>query len=92
VAASVSRPVKELRGFARVHVPAGERRRVTFRLAVEQLAFTGVDGRLIIEPGRHVLMAGTSSADLPLQAEVEVRGHLRELPARSRFFSAVEVR
>ena len=82
VAASVSRPVKELRGFARVRVPAGERRRVTFSLAVEQLAFTGVDGRLIIEPGRHVLMVGTSSADLPLRAEVEVRGQLRELPAR----------
>ena len=92
VEASVTRPVKELRGFARVQAPAGDRRRVTFRLAVEQLAFTGVDGRLIIEPGRHVLMVGTSSADLPLRAEVTVAGEVRELMARSRFFSAVEVR
>ena len=36
-------------------------------------------------------MVGTSSADLPLRAEVEVRGDLRELPARSHFFSTVEV-
>jgi beta-glucosidase len=91
-AASVTRPVKELRGFARVTVAAGQRRRITFRLAIEQLAFTGVDGRLVIEPGRHVLMVGTSAADLPLRAEIEVRGEPRVLPARSRFFSRVEVR
>jgi beta-glucosidase len=91
VAASVSRPVKELKGFVRVAVPAGQRRRVTFRLAVEQLAFTGVDGRLVIEPGRHVVMVGTSAVDLPLQAELEVVGEPRDLPARSRFFSRVEV-
>ena len=39
--ASVTRPVKELRGFRRVHLAPGERSRVTFRLAAEQLAFTG---------------------------------------------------
>jgi beta-xylosidase len=69
----------------------GDGCRVTFRLAAEQLAFTGVDGRLIIEPGRHRVMLGTSSADLPLAAEFEVIGDVRRLPARSRFFSLVEV-
>ena len=63
--ASVTRPVKELRGFRRVRLAPGERRRVTFRLAAEQLAFTGLDGTLVFEPGRVRVMVGTSSADLP---------------------------
>jgi beta-glucosidase len=87
----VTRPVKELRGFARVSVPLGERRTVTFTLAVEQLAFSGVDGGLVIEPGRHRVMVGTSSVDLPLSAEVDVVGDARRLAARDRFFSSVEV-
>ena len=51
----------------------------------------GLDGRLVIEPGRHILMVGTSAVDLPLRAEVDVRGERRVLPARSRFFSGVEI-
>jgi beta-glucosidase len=89
--ASVTRPVKELRGFARVTLDPGARSTVTFDLSVEQLAFTGVDGRLRIEPGRHRVMVGTSTEDLPLSAEVEVVGEVRQLPARTSFFSNVEL-
>jgi beta-glucosidase len=89
--ASVTRPVKELRGFLRVGLPPGERRTVTFRLAAEQLAFTGIDG-LVIEPGRHRVMVGTSSADLPCEGELEVVGERRWLTARSRFFSEAKAR
>ena len=60
-------------------------------LDVEQLAFAGVDSTLRIEPGRHRLMIGTSSADLPLSEEIEVVGELRSLPTRSRFFTTVEI-
>jgi beta-glucosidase len=91
VEASVTRPVKELRGFARVRLAAGERRRVTFRLAAEQLAFTGVDGRLIVEPGRVAVMVGTSSVDVPCQADIEIVGHTTVLAARTRYFTAVEI-
>ena len=72
--ASVTRPVKELRGFKRIGLAAGESRRISFRVAVEQLAFSGVDGRLRIEPGRVTVMAGTSSEDLPCTAEIEITG------------------
>ena len=89
--ASVTRPLKELRGFARVTLEPGTSTTVTFGLAVEQLAFTGIDGRLRIEPGRHRVMVGTSSADLPLEDQFEVLGEVRILPARSRFFSTVRV-
>lgn len=91
VEASVTRPVKELRGFVRVRLAAGERRRVTFRLAAEQLAFTDLDGRLVVEPGLVALMVGTSSADLPCRAEIEIVGATIEIGARTRYFTAVAV-
>jgi beta-glucosidase len=89
--ASVTRPVKELRGFRRVRLAAGERRRVTFRLAAEQLAFTDRDGRLVVEPGGVRLMIGTSSVDLPCQADVELTGETTVLAERSRYFTGVSV-
>ena len=89
--ASVTRPVKELKGFARVAMAAGDRRTIRFTVATEQLAFTGVDGTLVVEPGRHRVMVGTSSADLPLSGEFEVVGAPRQLVARSRFFTSVAV-
>jgi len=89
--ASVTRPVKELRGFRRVRLSPGERRRVTFRLAAEQLAFTGLDGRLVLEPGRVRLMVGTSSTELPCEAEVELTGEPTVLARRSRYLTEVAV-
>ena len=89
--ATVTRPLKELRGFARATLEPGGSTTVTFGLAVEQLAFTGVDGELRIEPGHHRVMVGTSSADLPLEGGFEVIGEVRTLPVRSRFFSNVEI-
>jgi beta-glucosidase len=90
--ASVTRPVKELRGFRRVHLAAGRaRRRVSFRLAAEQLAFTGLDGQLVLEPGLVRVMVGTSSADLPCQADLELTGETAVLARRSRYLTEVAV-
>jgi len=89
--ASVTRPVKELRGFKRIRLAAGESRRISFRLAVEQLAFSGVDGRLRVEPGRVTVMAGTSSDDLPCIAEIEIAGEAVSIGKRSRYFTRVVV-
>jgi beta-glucosidase len=89
--ASVTRPVKELRGFRRVRLAPGERRRVTFRLAAEQLAFTDRDGRLVIEPGRVRVMVGTSAVELPCQADLELTGEATVLAQRSRYVTTVEV-
>lgn len=87
--ASVTRPIRELRGFKRVRLAAGEVRRVRFRLAVEQLAFTGVDGRLRVEPGRFVVMAGNSSQDLPCRADLQVVGQVVNLDRRTSYFTEV---
>jgi beta-glucosidase len=89
--ASVTRPVKELRGFRRVRLAPGERRRVTFRLAAEQLAFSGLDGALVFEPGRVRVMVGTSSAELPCQADVELTGESTALARRARYLTDVAV-
>ncbi len=89
--ASVTRPVKELRGFARVALAPGEQRRVTFELAVEQLAFTGLEGRLVIEPGEVDVMVGASSDDIRLTGRLELVGPEAKLKQRTRFTTPVRV-
>lgn len=65
---SLTRPVRELKGFQRVYLQPGESRRLTFTLNEEQLAFTRADGTYGIEPGAfHVWAAPHSAAGL--QAE-----------------------
>ncbi|MGI9105423.1 MAG: beta-glucosidase BglX [Pyrinomonadaceae bacterium] len=63
VAASVTRPVKELKGFERVTLKPGERRRISFKLTPEHLGFYNRAMRFIVEPGAFKVFAGTSSAD-----------------------------
>jgi beta-glucosidase len=72
--ASVTRPVMELRGFARVPLAAGESRRVTFELRVAQLAFHDRDMRLVVEPGSIEVLVGASSEDIRLRGGFEVAG------------------
>lgn len=59
--ASVTRPVKELHGFRRIHLPPGERQVVAFRIAVGDLAFHGLDMQRIVEPGTFTVFVGGSS-------------------------------
>jgi beta-glucosidase len=60
-ASSVTRPVKELKGFERVTLRPGERRRVQFTLAPEHLGFHDREMRFRVEPGAFALTVGTSS-------------------------------
>jgi beta-glucosidase len=62
---NVTRPVKELKGFQRVRLKPGERRKVSFQLAAGELAFYGRDMTLITEAGDfHVWIGGSSNAEL----------------------------
>ena len=63
VAASVTRPVKELKGFQRITLGPGEKRRLQFMLGPEQLGFYNREMRFIVEPGEFKVMVGNSSAD-----------------------------
>ncbi len=60
-ASSVTRPVKELKGFERVTLRPGERRRVQFTLAPEHLGFYDREMRFRVEPGAFGVAVGTSS-------------------------------
>jgi beta-glucosidase len=61
VVSSVTRPVKELRGFKRVTLDAGQSTVVTFPLGPDALAFTNLDMHRVVEPGRFDILLGTSS-------------------------------
>ena len=63
VAASVTRPVQELKGFQRVTLRPGEKRRIEFMLMPEHLGFYNREMRFVVEPGEFKVMVGTSSAD-----------------------------
>ena len=71
VAASVTRPVKELRGFKRVTLKAGEKQTVEFELSRKDLEFLGRDLKPVLEPGEFQVFVGTSS-DNGLQSFFEV--------------------
>jgi beta-glucosidase len=58
---SVTRPVRELKGFERVQLSPGESRRVTFSLTGEALAFHGRDLVRRVEPGKFMVWVGGSS-------------------------------
>jgi beta-glucosidase len=60
--ASVDPPVRRLRGFDKVLLAPGERRAITFRLPIQQLAFIGRDDKPIVEPGDFdVMIAGLTA-------------------------------
>jgi beta-glucosidase len=74
VLASAARPVQELRGFQRIRLNPGERRRVTFPLnAARHLAFRDEGGRRVVEEGAVRIMVGGSSRDIRLRGFLEVR-------------------
>jgi beta-glucosidase len=69
--ASVTRPVRELKGFQRIRLAPGETRTLSFELHTDDLAFHGRDMRRRTEPGRfHVWIGGSSQAHLGTEFEI----------------------
>ena len=58
---SVTRPVKELKGYKRVHIKVGETKNVIFEITPESLAFYDIDMNYVVEPGSFNIMTGSSS-------------------------------
>ena len=85
--ATVARPVRELRGFRRVAPRARRAPDGRLPLSTEQLAYVGADYRRVVEPGRVSVQVGPSSADLPLTAELELRGPVVELAERQHYLT-----
>ena len=58
VTASVTRPVKELKGFQRVALEPGEERLVRFSVPAAELGFHGLENKYVVEPGEFLVWAG----------------------------------
>jgi len=64
---SVTRPVKELKGFCKIPLPPGETKAVEFDITPESLAFYDINLKYAVEPGEFEIMVGNSSRDADLQ-------------------------
>ncbi|MGC2389805.1 MAG: glycoside hydrolase family 3 N-terminal domain-containing protein [Candidatus Acidiferrum sp.] len=61
---SVTRPVKEMRGFRRISLDPGQTKTVEFALGFEELSFLNRDMHRVVEPGAFKIMVGGNSVDL----------------------------
>jgi beta-glucosidase len=67
ITGSVTRPVKELKGFQQVFLRPGETRTLRFELSEEDLKFYGLDMQFAAEPGEYEVFVGTNSAEVLAQ-------------------------
>jgi beta-glucosidase len=81
VDSTVARPVRELKGFAKVSLPAGSSESVSIELDQRAFAFWSVEqGRWAVEAGDFVLGVGANSRDLPLTETVTVEAPRLAVP------------
>lgn len=64
---SVTRPVKELKGFQRISLSPGESKRVTFRITPDKLEFYNREMKRVVEPGKFTVMIGGDSKSVLTQ-------------------------
>jgi len=74
VVASVTRPVRQLKGFRRVRLAPGETKRVAFTLRRQNLLFTGGDGRSTVEAGAFQLWVAPSAEAEGVTGRFELAG------------------
>jgi beta-glucosidase len=80
-AASVTRPVRMLKGFRRLTLQPNERQTVTFTLRPQDLAFYDLGMRHVVEPGRFTVWVGGSSSG-GQSVRFRVTGQVTEVPDR----------
>lgn len=85
--ASMTRPVKELAGFQRITLEAGECRNIIFRVEASQMAFLDRDMRWKVEKGHIEVQVGSSSEDIRLKGEYRIKED-RWIEGRKRAFYA----
>ena len=65
---SVTRPIKELKGFSKISLKPGETKTVTLEISPEKLSMWDYDMNWVVEPGEFDIMVGSSSRDEDLQS------------------------
>jgi beta-glucosidase len=71
-AASIIRPVKELKGFQKIALKAGEGRKVNFTLTAKELSFFDAAGNTVFETGKFAVFVGGNSKEVK-QLDFEVK-------------------
>lgn len=90
-AASVTRPVKELKGFARISLKQEETKTVTYHLSPKQRGFYDMNMDYVVEPGVINVMVGSSSEDIKANAIFEIIGERTIVGNDKVFFSTVSI-
>ena len=85
-ATGVTLPAQQLIGFARVDLEPGVSKIVSFVVPMSLLAYTGLSGRLIMEPGPVEVSVGSSSSDIRSSAKFTVTGKTRVIKGEDRAF------
>jgi len=90
--ATVTQPVKLLKGFKRVHLKPKESKQVTFTLSANQLAFYDRQMKFVVEPGMINVMLGSSSADIRLKDQFEITGKSTDVSHSKVYLTPVTVK
>jgi beta-glucosidase len=77
--ASVTRPVKLLKGFQGLTLDVGKAARVRFALDMRHFAFYDRDMRYVVEPGQVEILVGSSSDNIHLRKSIEIVGETTEV-------------
>ena len=70
---SVITPEKQLKGFQRVHLKAGETKKITFKLEMKDLSLWDQQTKRVVEPGDFLVSVGASSEDIKLKEKFTVQ-------------------
>ena len=89
--ATVTRPVKELKGFKRITLQPGERKAVTFTLYTHQLGIYDEAMQFVVQPGLVEVMVGNAFNHLPLTGVFEIPGQTTDISDDKVFFRDVNI-
>jgi len=79
VVGSISRPVKELKGFQRIHLKAGESHVVTFTITPDLLKFYDYNLNYVLEPGEFEVMIGPNCRDVKKTEFISPSYHMTKM-------------
>jgi len=89
--AQVARPIIQLLGFEKIHLAAGESKKVTFHVHSDRFAYHGADVTRIVDPGVMKIHVGASSTDLKDTKLLTITGSIREVTAQRKLITEVTV-
>ena len=85
-ATGVTLPAQQLIGFARVDLEPGASKTVNFTVPLSVLAYTGISGETVMEPGPIEVSPGSSSDDIRSKATLNVTGKMQTIKGEERAF------